>query len=43
MNERLEEIKEWQDIIGYEGLYKINKYGEIKSLERKVKSSNGYR
>ena len=43
MNERLEDIKEWQDIIGYEGLYKINKYGEIKSLERKVKSSNGYR
>src|SRR5699024_9115403 len=39
--ERLEEG--WKDIGGYEGLYKINKFGEIKSLERKVKSSNGYR
>ena|SRR5699024_1885203 len=39
--ERLEEG--WKDIEGYAGLYKINKFGEIKSLERKVKSSNGYR
>ena len=33
----------WMDIKGYEGLYKVSNFGKIKSLGRKVKSSNGYR
>ena len=28
--------EEWRDIKNYEGLYKINKKGEVKSLERKI-------
>ena len=27
---------EWKNIKGYEGLYKINRKGEVKSLERKI-------
>lgn len=26
----------WKDIIGYEGLYQISNYGNVKSLEKKV-------
>ena len=44
-DEKLE--KEWRDIKGYEGLYKISSKGDIYSLisgkERKLKiSKNGY-
>lgn len=28
--------KEWRDIKGYEGLYKISEYGEVKSLPRRI-------
>ena len=43
---------EWRDIIGYEGIYAISDYGEVKSLKRKnhpkdklrklTKDRNGY-
>lgn len=32
----------WKDIKNYEGLYQVSNFGEIKSLERKVKNRNGY-
>ena len=32
---------EWVDIKGFEGLYQINKLGEVKSLERKVFRKDG--
>ena len=31
----------WKDIPGYEGLYQINNYGIVKSLDRYVKHSKG--
>lgn len=31
----------WKDIPGYEGLYQINKDGEVRSLERKVVGAKG--
>ena len=34
---------EFVDIKGYEGLYQINRKGEVKSLERYVKNSSGER
>jgi len=33
--------KDYRDIIGFEGLYTINKFGSIKALPRKVKTSFG--
>lgn len=33
----------WKAIKDYEGLYEINDFGEVKSLERKVKKQDGYR
>ena len=27
----------WKSIVGYEGLYEVSNYGEVKSIERKVK------
>ena len=37
------EIEEWRDVKGYEGMYLISNYGNVVSLDRKVKSKNGYR
>lgn len=34
-------IGEWRDIKGYEGIYKINKYGDVISLTRLIVSSFG--
>jgi hypothetical protein len=31
----------WKDIKGYEGLYQINEYGEVKSLSRIVINNGG--
>lgn len=31
----MEEI--WKDIVGYEGLYQISNFGNVKSVERKDK------
>ncbi len=33
----------WKDIQGYEGLYQISEYGDVKSLERAVKAPQGIR
>ena len=36
-------IKEiWKDIKGYEGLYQISNYGNLKSLDRKVNVKNNF-
>lgn len=29
----------WKPVVGYEGLYEVSNYGNVKSLERYVKSS----
>ena len=33
----------WKDICGYENRYQISNLGNVKSLYRKVKSSNGFK
>ena len=33
----------WKDIKGYEGLYQVSNFGNVKSLERRVNSYNGGR
>ena len=33
----------WKDIKGYEGLYQVSNFGNVKSLERRVNSCNGGR
>ena len=30
----------WKDVVGYEGLYKVSEYGEVKSLKRTKKINN---
>lgn len=36
-------VEIWRDIKDYEGLYQVSNLGRVKSLERLVKSKNGYR
>ena len=36
----MEEI--WKDVIGYEGLYQISNYGNIKSLKKWIRQYNKY-
>lgn len=31
----------WKDVVGYEGLYQVSNFGNIKSLDRIVKKPNG--
>lgn len=31
----------WKDINGYEGLYQISNYGNVRSLDRYVNGNNG--
>lgn len=31
----------WKDVVGYEGLYQISSYGEVKSLDKEINLSNG--
>lgn len=38
-----EEKEIWKDIKGYEGLYQVSNMGNVKSLERTVRNSRGYR
>ena len=33
----------WKDIKGYEGLYQVSNFGNVKSLERRVNSYSGGR
>ena len=37
----MEEIEEFRDIVGYEGLYQISNFGRVKSLSRYVKCRYG--
>ena len=37
----MEEV--WKDVVGYEGFYKISNKGNIKSLDRYITQSNGFR
>jgi hypothetical protein len=32
----------WKDVVGYEGLYKISNFGNVKSLERKILIRNSF-
>ena len=36
-------MEEWRDIEGFEGYYQISNMGRVKSLERTVRNSRGYR
>ena len=33
----------WKDVIGYEGLYKVNEYGDVYSVPRVVQCGRAYR
>lgn len=32
----MEELEEWRDIVGYEGVYQVSNLGRIKALEKTV-------
>lgn len=34
-------VTKWKDICGYEGIYQLTKYGQVKSLSRTIIRSNG--
>lgn len=34
-------MEEWKDVPGYEGIYQVSNFGNIKSLDRCIKCSNG--
>ena len=34
-------IEEWRPVVGYEGLYEVSNTGQVRSLDRYVKYSNG--
>ena len=34
-------LEQWRDVKGYEGYYKVSNLGEIRSLDRIIKSKNG--
>jgi hypothetical protein len=33
--------EEWVDIIGYEGYYQVSNYGQVRSIDRVIKTKNG--
>ncbi|MCM1235436.1 MAG: NUMOD4 motif-containing HNH endonuclease [Ruminococcus flavefaciens] len=35
-------MEEWRDIIGFEGAYQVSDLGNVRSLDRKVKSRNAF-
>lgn len=37
----INEIEEWRQVVGYEGLYEVSSLGRVKSLERIVLFKNG--
>lgn len=39
----MEEKEIWKDVVGYEGYYMVSNLGRVKSLERTVWNSRGYR
>lgn len=34
-------IEEWKDVVGYEGLYMVSNYGNVRSIEKVVACKNG--
>lgn len=36
-------LEQWRAVVGYEGLYEISSYGNIRSLDRQVVDKNGKR
>lgn len=36
-------IEEWRDVIGYEGLYQVSNFGNVKSLDRLIIAPQGKR
>lgn len=34
-------MEEWRTIIGYDGLYEVSNYGNVRSVQRKVKTKGG--
>lgn len=41
LNFEMEEKEIWRDVVGYEGLYQVSNYGNVKSLSREVDNGNG--
>lgn len=41
LNFEMEEKEIWRDVVGYEGLYQVSNYGNVKSLSREVNNGNG--
>ena len=37
----MEEI--WKDIVGYEGLYQVSNYGNVRGVARRVRTWNAYK
>ena len=35
-----ENIEVWKDVVGYEGLYKVSNYGNVKSMKYRKKSKS---
>lgn len=36
-----DEMKNWKDVLGYEGIYQVSNYGDIRSLHRLVRGKDG--
>lgn len=41
LNFEMKEKEIWRDVVGYEGLYQVSNYGNVKSLSREVNNGNG--
>lgn len=37
----MKKVEEWRDIEGYEGIYQVSSQGNVRSLDRVIKVSNG--
>lgn len=35
-------MEEWRDVIGYEGIYQVSSYGNVRSLDRVIIRKNGH-
>jgi len=37
----MKKVEEWRDIEGYEGIYQVSSYGNVRSLDRSIDNANG--